>query len=168
MPFTLLHVGPAMTVKAIAYKHFSLRIFGFTQITMDIEPLIRIIRQDDILHGITHTYLVSTFVALISVIFVQFFLSFTNKIPYINKFSLFKTIDWKVALISGLTGAYSHVFLDSIMHVDIQPWYPFSLENDLLYIIPVGWLHIFCIGLGITGTFALFIMFVWKKIAIEI
>ncbi len=168
MPFTPLHLGIAMPLKAIAYKHFSLRVFGFTQITMDIEPLIRIIRQDDILHGITHTYLVSTFVALISVIFLQKFLYFTNKIPYINSFSLFKTIDWKVALMSGLTGVYSHVFLDSIMHVDIQPWYPFSLENNLLYFISVSWLHAFCIGLGIAGTFALFIMFVWKKISIDI
>lgn len=168
MPFTPLHMGIAMPVKAIAPTHFSLRMFAFVQITMDIEPLIRIIREDSILHGFTHTYLISSFVALASIFFVQFVLSITNKIPYINKNSLFKTIDWKVAFTSAFMGVYSHVFLDSIMHVDIQPWYPFSLENNMLDIISVGWLHIFCIGLGILGLFAIILMFIWEKIAIEI
>lgn len=168
MPFTPLHVGIAMPVKAIAPNHFSLRMFAFVQVTMDIEPLIRMIREDSIVHGFTHTYLISSFVALASILFVQFVLSMTNKIPYINKNSLFKTMDWKIAFTSAFTGVYSHVFLDSIMHNDIQPWYPFSLENNMLYIISVGWLHIFCIGLGITGLFAIILMAIWKKIAIEI
>jgi membrane-bound metal-dependent hydrolase YbcI (DUF457 family) len=168
MPFTPLHLGIAMPVKAIAPKHFSLRMFGFVQIAMDIEPLIRMLREDSVVHGFTHTYLISSFVALLSIFCVQQCLFLTSKIPYINKISLFKTINWKIAFTSAFTGAYSHVFLDSIMHVDIQPWWPFSLENSMLYIIPIGWLHIFCIGLGMIGLFALILLEVWKKVAIDI
>lgn len=168
MPFTPLHVGVAMPVKAIAPNHFSLRMFAFVQVTMDIEPLIRILREDSIVHGFTHTYLISSCVALISIFFAQPLLYLLNKASFFNRISLFKTIGWRVAFISAFTGAYSHVFLDSIMHIDIQPWWPFGLENNMLYIIPVGWLYIFCIGLGISGLFAIILMAIWKKIAIEI
>ena len=34
--------------------------------------------------------------------------------------------------IGALTGTFSHVFLDSIMHTDIRPFHPFSDANPLL------------------------------------
>jgi|WetSurMetagenome_2_1015567.scaffolds.fasta_scaffold74393_2 membrane-bound metal-dependent hydrolase YbcI (DUF457 family) len=168
MPFTPLHMGPALSIKAMFPQHFSLRTFGVVQITIDIEPLIRIINQDNLLHGLTHTYLGATIVGLVSAIIVQHILLISQRFSSINKFYLFKTISWKVNLVSALSGVYSHVFLDSLMHPDIQPWYPFSLENPILSWISIGWLHIFCLGLGVSGGFALILMWAWKKIAIEI
>ncbi|MCB1770876.1 MAG: hypothetical protein KDJ31_14465 [Candidatus Competibacteraceae bacterium] len=40
MPFTPLHRGPGLAIKALAGRRFSLLTFGIAQVAMDIEPLI--------------------------------------------------------------------------------------------------------------------------------
>ena len=44
MPFTPRHLGPGFAIKALAGRHFSLLTFGVAQVTMDIEPLVGLIR----------------------------------------------------------------------------------------------------------------------------
>ena len=39
MPFTPLHMGPGMFVKAAMPRHFSIIVFGLTQIVLDLEAL---------------------------------------------------------------------------------------------------------------------------------
>jgi hypothetical protein len=46
MPFTPFHMGPGLAVKAVFGRYFSLMVFGFSQVAIDIEPLVRIIRGD--------------------------------------------------------------------------------------------------------------------------
>jgi membrane-bound metal-dependent hydrolase YbcI (DUF457 family) len=60
-------------------------------------------------------------------------------------------IRWWVAFLSAFIGSYSHVALDSIMHMDIEPLSPFSQSNELLGVISVGALHKFCIYSGLVG-----------------
>lgn len=67
MPFTPLHMGPGLAVKAVCGRYFSLMVFGFSQVAMDIEPLVRIIRGDAVLHGFTHTCLGATLIAPVSI-----------------------------------------------------------------------------------------------------
>jgi hypothetical protein len=43
MPFTPIHMGPGILIKAILQGSFSLMVFGWTQIVMDIQPLIVIL-----------------------------------------------------------------------------------------------------------------------------
>jgi hypothetical protein len=57
MPFTPFHLGPGAAFKAIGGKHFSFMVFGGTQVLMDIEPLVAILRGSPVLHGVTHTIL---------------------------------------------------------------------------------------------------------------
>ena len=66
MPFTPFHMGPGLAIKAVGGRHVSLLVFGFSQVAIDIEPLVRIIRGDAVLHGFTHTYLGATLVALLA------------------------------------------------------------------------------------------------------
>ena len=40
MPFTPLHMGPGVLVKAVFQGGFSLMVFGWAQIVMDIQPLV--------------------------------------------------------------------------------------------------------------------------------
>ncbi len=67
MPFTHFHMGPGIAATAAAGRHFSLMVFGFSQVAIDIEPLVRIIRGDAVLHGFTHTYFGATLIAITSV-----------------------------------------------------------------------------------------------------
>ncbi|THB68027.1 MAG: hypothetical protein D6B27_03475, partial [Gammaproteobacteria bacterium] len=68
MPFTPLHVGPGLLIKAMLQGSFSLMIFGWSQILMDIQPLVVIISGKGVLHGFTHTFAFATIIAVIAVL----------------------------------------------------------------------------------------------------
>jgi membrane-bound metal-dependent hydrolase YbcI (DUF457 family) len=48
-------------------------------------------------------------------------------------------------------GAYSHVVLDSIMHVDVRAFAPFSDRNVLQGLISIEALHLGCVLAGLAG-----------------
>lgn len=54
MPFTPLHMGLGLTIKAISPKRVSLLMFGMSQVVMDIQPLISMIMDSLELNGISH------------------------------------------------------------------------------------------------------------------
>ena len=47
--------------------------------------------------------------------------------------------------------AYSHVFLDSMMHADMRPLTPFAESNALVGVISIDSLHLACIAAGAVG-----------------
>jgi membrane-bound metal-dependent hydrolase YbcI (DUF457 family) len=55
------------------------------------------------------------------------------------------------ATVGAFIGTYSHVFLDSIMHSDVQPFSPFSSQNPLHHIVSWLTLHALCLVLGVVG-----------------
>jgi hypothetical protein len=57
MPFTPFHMGPGAAIKFVTGNYFSLMVFGFAQLAIDVEPLIRLWRHDSVLHGFSHTYI---------------------------------------------------------------------------------------------------------------
>ena len=61
-------MGPACAVKAIAGDSFSLLVFGFSQVAMDIQPLVHLLRGEGILHGFSHTYLGGTIIAILTLL----------------------------------------------------------------------------------------------------
>jgi hypothetical protein len=65
VPFTPFHMGPGLGVKAILGQRFSWMIFGLSQVAMDVEPLVRILRHDPEVHGFTHTYLGATLIGAV-------------------------------------------------------------------------------------------------------
>ncbi|PPD42165.1 MAG: hypothetical protein CTY16_14855 [Methylobacter sp.] len=175
MPFTPLHMGPGAAIKAVLGQYFSLMVFGVAQIAMDIEPLVRIIRGDSLIHGFTHTYIGATLIGIATFVvgwpFCQGTLRFWNfitKPKFLRWLHASSPISKFAAFSGAFVGTFSHVFLDSIMHVDIHPWIPLNEGNSMLHFISVGWLHLFCVGLGVAGFMALFVIFVWNKIAIKI
>jgi hypothetical protein len=158
MPFTPFHMGSGLAIKALSGRHFSLMVFGFSQVAMDIEPLVRIIRGDALLHGFTHTYAGASLIALVSVAVgrpvCQFFLNYWiagREAAFLSGLRGPKLISWPAALAGAFVGTYSHVFLDSIMHSDMRPLAPLSDANGLLHVISVEGLHLLCLLGGILG-----------------
>ncbi len=150
MPFTPIHIGPGILVKAVLPSSFSLMVFGWTQVAMDIQPLIVMITGKGHVHGFTHTY--------VGAILITFFSALTGK--YLSEIGLKIlgmakekpiTIAWWVALLSAFIGSFSHVLLDSIMHTDVEPFYPFTLINNSHGFVSIGALHKFCIYSGLAG-----------------
>jgi membrane-bound metal-dependent hydrolase YbcI (DUF457 family) len=148
MPFTPLHMGPGVLVKAILHGAFSLMVFGWAQIVMDIQPLVVLLTGEGHLHGITHTYLGAAILAVLSAL--------TGK--YLGELGLrllkmlrYVPIRWSVAFVSAFVGTYSHVLLDSVMHADVAPYAPFSAANGLLHLVSPETLQWMCLGSFVLG-----------------
>lgn len=150
MPFTPIHMGPGILIKSVLQGSFSLMVFGWTQIVMDIQPLFVLLSGDGHLHGFSHTYMGATLLAIISALTGKYLSQFGLWVLGIED-SFYTTIKWWVVLLSAFVGSYSHVLLDSIMHSDVQPFYPFILLNPMLTIIPVSALHKLCMYSGLAG-----------------
>ena len=150
MPFTPIHMGPGLLIKSLMQGSFSLMVFGYTQIVMDLQPLFVMISGEGHLHGFTHTYM--------GAILIAFFSATTGK--YLSEFGLVVLrispgtpikISWWVTFLSAFIGSFSHVFLDSIMHGDVQPFYPLSLVNNFQGIVSIDDLHKICMYSGLIG-----------------
>lgn len=158
MPFTPLHMGPGLAIKAVAGRHFSLLSFGIAQVAMDIEPLVGMMRNAEVLHGPSHTYLAAAMIAIlvtiISPLLARPLLARWN--AEVNHYRL----DWLAAsadfnrsslAVGAFTGTFSHVLLDSIMHHDIRPLLPWSSANTLQGTLSISTLETLCIVAGIAG-----------------
>jgi hypothetical protein len=163
-------MGPGLAVKALCGRHFSLMLFGFSQVAIDIEPLVHIIRDDNVLHGVTHTYVGATPVALVALFagrpLCQFFLNYWTPDPD-SRFLYWlrgpRIISWPAAIAGAFVGTYSHIFLDSIMHADMHPLAPLSPANALWRAIPVESLHVVCVLSGLAGMLLLIAVFLFRK-----
>ncbi len=140
MPFTPYHFGPALVAKSIFGKRFSIISFAISQLIIDIESLYYLLQEDWPVHRFLHTYLGATLVIFLTI--------FLTKITFKL---LKKTTTWTAIISASIFGAYSHIFLDSIMHQDIRPFYPIAESNPLLGIIGIPLLHKLCIYSGIIG-----------------
>ena len=164
MPFTPFHMGPGIFVKALLQGSFSLTIFGWAQIVMDVQPLFVFITGEGHVHGFSHTYIGATLLAIFSALTGKYLSELGLKIVGIAKKSNPVNIAWWVAFVSAFIGTYSHVALDSIMHGDLEPFYPLSQENHLLGLITVGKLYQFCLFSALIGAIIYFsVQYVTKK-----
>jgi len=151
MPFTPFHMGPGILVKSLLQGSFSLMVFGWAQIIMDIQPLIVLITGEGHLHGFSHTYIGASLLAIFAALSGKYLSEFGLYILDISTESAPVKISWWVAFLSAFIGTYSHVVLDSIMHIDVQPFYPFSYLNPMLGFVDVITLHKFCLYSGLVG-----------------
>jgi hypothetical protein len=163
-------MGPGLAAKALFGRYFSLTVFGFSQVAIDLEPLVRILRGDTVLHGFTHTWIGATPVALASLAFgrpvCQYLLDNWRPDPnaaFLNWLRGPERISWPAAIAGAFGGTYSHVFLDGIMHSDMRPLAPLSDANSMLHIIPVGSLHLACVLSGVLAALLLLAMFILRR-----
>nr|WP_086939383.1 metal-dependent hydrolase [Thaumasiovibrio occultus] len=161
MPFTPVHMGPGLMFKALMRSSFSLMIFGWTQIVMDIQPLIVMISGEGHLHGFSHTFVGATLLAIVAALtgkyLAQLGLWMFRMRPLITV-----PIAWWVVFLSAFIGSYSHVLLDAVMHGDVQPFFPITLDNPFLRWISVSALHKVCLYSGLVGA-GIYYAMNWKK-----
>lgn len=161
MPFTPVHMGPGILIKALIGGSFSLMIFGWTQIVMDLQPLYVMIRGQGHLHGFSHTYLGASILTVVAAVSGKWLSEFGLWVIGLNPGKKLK-ISWNVVFFSAFFGSYSHVFLDSVMHSDVRPFYPLTESNMFLQIVSTGMLHIVCLVCGLIGGVIYFAL-LWKE-----
>jgi len=157
VPVTPFHLGPGMLLKSLAHDRFSFLTFGISQVIMDLQPLFAMLTGIGPIHGSTHTYAGATLIAPIAAVISKLLVG--PMLVYWNR--NFEGPDWlgqfytqvsaPVLLGSAFIGTYSHIFLDSMMHADMQPFFPLDYANSLLSLTDAYSLHIYCLALGIVG-----------------
>ena len=155
MPFTPIHMGPGIVVKAVLQGSFSLMVFGWAQIAMDVQPLVVMISGEGHLHGFSHTYIGATLLAIFSALSGKYLSEIGLFLIGLNKQWQIK-IAWWVSFLSAFIGTFSHVLLDSIMHADVEPFFPFTTSNPFLVLISVQSLHRICVYSALIGAILYF------------
>ena len=160
MPFTPIHMGPGMVIKAALPRRFSLVVFGLTQVAIDTEVLWHMARRDTCYHTFFHTFLGATCVAAAISVFGKPVSQWIKRlwncvaIRCSNSDVTVEThTSWTAAIWGAAIGAYSHVVLDSIYHanMDAAPLQPWSAANPFLGWIAPEWVEIWCVLAGIVG-----------------
>lgn len=158
MPFTPLHFGPGLAIKAVMPASCSFTVFVFAQIVIDLEPLYYLMRDSWPVHRVLHTYLGATGVAVCSILAGKPLCEWTlwrwNRwlSPAQSQWLAVRaTIPRRSAVMGGMLGAYSHVALDSLMHADMTPWAPWTQANPWLHALTLEALDVACVGSGVLG-----------------
>ncbi len=151
MPFTPFHMGPGILVKALLHGGFSLMVFGWAQILIDIQPLVVLVRGEGQVHGTSHTWLGALLIAPVAALSGKPLSEFGLRVLGVSPADEPLRIAWWVAWTSAFIGTFSHVLLDAIMHADLEPLAPFAGGNSLLGLLDVSQLHQFCLYTGLAG-----------------
>ena len=149
MPLTPYHMGPGMLVKAILRGAFSLMVFGWTQVLIDVQPLAALAlggRE----HGFSHTYVGATVIAVFAAVTGKYLADLVLRLaPRVAPRAA--RVGWRGAFLSAVIGAYSHILLDSMVHSDLRPFAPFSQARPMLGWWPASAMNEFCVYTGIAG-----------------
>lgn len=150
MPFTPFHMGPGIAIKTVLRGSFSLMVFGWTQILMDIQPLIVLLSGQGHLHGFSHTYIGAILIAGVAALSGKYLSELGLRVLRLQSRAPVH-IAWWVSVVSALIGSFSHVLLDSVMHMDVEPFFPFTDANVFQGLISVEALHKVCLYSGVAG-----------------
>lgn len=147
MPFTPFHFGPGAFIKSLMPRWFSLRVFLLSQVIMDMETAWNILQGNERLHTFFHSYIGSIAVIIFTLIlvYVYNFIYLQALGRQLLASSIWRPFEKRATLIAAFIGAWSHVFLDGIMHMDMAPMIPFSGLNPTLGLISVFTLHLTCL-----------------------
>jgi membrane-bound metal-dependent hydrolase YbcI (DUF457 family) len=156
MPVTPFHFGPGAVVHAAAPRHVSFLAFCATIVLMDLEPLYYILIQQPPLHRFFHTLLGATVALLATVLIFQIAL---RLLPIISLPDLSKQLPLRKIVLGAALGGYSHILLDSIMHLDVCPFAPFSNANPLWRMVTNSTLALICLASGGAGIILLAIRY---------
>jgi membrane-bound metal-dependent hydrolase YbcI (DUF457 family) len=147
LPFTPFHVGPAVAVKAVFEKKFSLLVFTWAQVVIDLQPLLAVLTGRGEHHGITHTIIGAAVLGGLAAVTakypVDWVLSLRNR-PKV-------TLSWKTVLISAWVGTFSHILLDALIYSDMVPFWPLMESNPFLIGISHFAMICFCVVSCVIG-----------------
>jgi membrane-bound metal-dependent hydrolase YbcI (DUF457 family) len=150
VPITPFHFGPGALVSVASRSKVSFLAFVAANVLIDVESLYNMLTEQTRIHTFFHTYVGSTIAAAAVVLAFLPCRWAALKLP---AWPVLKWRDLSIAAVvyGSVVGAWSHVLFDSVMHGDITPLAPFSDANRLYRIIPLGALHLICVGAGAAG-----------------
>jgi membrane-bound metal-dependent hydrolase YbcI (DUF457 family) len=149
MPFTPYHFGPALLLGVLLFPFVDLVTVMMASVIVDLEPLaVLLFGLPGPLHGFFHTYLGASIVALVLSAFIYPFRKYLNTI--VSLFGLHQSSSFRHIIAASFVGTYSHIFLDSFLYAEMNPFYPI-LGNPFVGLFSGGIVYTFCVFAGLVG-----------------
>lgn len=154
MPITPFHFGPGALIKAVAPSAFSWSMFALANILIDLEPITLFFLTGDPAHPWLHTLPGAFAVAVITVLLgrhlCEWMLRTWNRRLNTGWQGRYLAVESHIALmpawLGALIGTFSHLLLDSFMHLDVEALWPFVRGNFIQGWVPLDALHELCVA----------------------
>jgi membrane-bound metal-dependent hydrolase YbcI (DUF457 family) len=163
IPFTPFHFGPAVFAKACFPNRYWITPFVLANVLIDCEVLYCLRFSLRPIHRFCHTYiggtLVGAFAGFVAYAGIKTILMLFPSTWFTNCRNVSSKQLVTDAALSSIVGGISHVFLDSLMHRDMQPFWPIVDGNAFAGIVDVGILHVFLAATGFLGVMLWFMMY---------
>lgn len=156
MPFTPLHLGPAVLIGFILLRYLELPTFIVAGVLVDLEPLtILVLGLPGPLHGFFHSLLgASVAAAMLAGVMLRVRGSLEPVYVFLRLEGDGRP---RRFLVAALLGTWSHVLLDAPLYGDLRPFYPFGGNPFLGVDLYLGLgAYRFCLLTGVAGV-ALFV-----------
>jgi membrane-bound metal-dependent hydrolase YbcI (DUF457 family) len=145
MPITPFHLGPGLALYGMT-RRADFWAFTAANVIIDVESIGNILRGARPVHTFLHSYAGASLTILPAA-----FVGYLVWRVLVRRGRADRTPGAIALLVGAALGAWSHVVLDSIMHLDMRPLAPWSDTNPLLRAIPVWALHVACGVLVVVG-----------------
>ena len=170
MPITPFHIIAGVAAKSIRPKYFSWTVFALANVLIDTEAVYYFFTTGSPAHKYFHTWVGATIIAILCATLGKYLCEiglrvlnyvFLNEkyVPSLKWLRQGIKIDQFSAWSGAVIGAYSHIFLDSFVNLDMKPYFPFSDQNHLLGLISLKNTYMICIGLFLIGLIIITINF---------
>ena len=161
MPVTPVHMGPGLLLKALMRGAFSLIIFGYAQVLIDLQPLVALTSGRGAVHGWSHTWLGAAIIGAFAAITGRPATNWVLRLVRGASRSRLR-VSWAVALGSGLIGTLSHVALDSLIYPDMHALRPWSDAQPWLGVATSSQVYAGCFLSGAVGA-VLYLGLAWRR-----
>jgi len=143
MPLTPFHFGPTGLLGLPFRRHLDLAVFFLANVVIDVEPLLLLVLPFNWpLHGFVHSYLIGGIAGGL------WGWHAWRLRTYFERFQAFAKIPYQPnrrrMVVSGIAGAWTHVFVDSFMHADMRPFWP-ARGNPLLHLLTNREIYLVCV-----------------------
>lgn len=151
MPFTPLHLGPALLIGILLLRYLDLPTFLVASIVVDVEPFFVIITGISYpLHGLLHTFLGGTAVAIAFMAAMVHFRGASSKAS--GAFGIEQRSTVKMVAAASFLGVYTHLLLDAPLYSEMMPLYPMML-NPLFFPDSSMLIYSLCAAAFVLGVF---------------
>nr|WP_299461374.1 DUF4184 family protein [uncultured Gimesia sp.] len=146
-----------MLAKAFGSSYFWLTSYVAANVLIDLEVLYYLSRNEPPYHRYLHTYVGGIAMGVVAGLLMFGVVQMVRRVlPASSSWGerLAKTprrrLLWQ-SLVAGLIGGVSHILLDSLMHEEMNPFWPLAEGNTLVGLISVPALHIALAAIGFFG-----------------
>lgn len=130
MPFTPLHLGPALILGYFLKSRIHWPTLIVTSVVVDLEPLLVILLDlsNYPIHGYLHTFASAVFLGSLASLIMWLLRNHLNNL--LKRLALMTETNYSLSsyVTAGIGGWVFHVLLDSPLYSDIKPLYPLSVN----------------------------------------